>query len=84
MIDTEEAVELLGQSGTAETRVLLSQAGIQVADTVPTSSTGTPTVQVSNVYMENPENKIFCGWKRNLGLRALASVPNMQHFVKKT
>ncbi|XP_021935381.1 BRCA2-interacting transcriptional repressor EMSY isoform X4 [Zootermopsis nevadensis] len=45
VVTLEEAVELLGQSGTAETRVLLSQAGIQVADTVPTSSTGTPTVQ---------------------------------------
>jgi hypothetical protein len=49
---TEEAVELLGQSDTAETRALLSQAGIQVADTVPSShhitSAGTPAVQVSN------------------------------------
>jgi hypothetical protein len=48
---TEEAVELLGRSDTAETRALLSQAGIQVTDTVPSShqiaSSGTPPVQVS-------------------------------------
>jgi plasmid stability protein len=56
---TEEAVELLGHSDTAETRALLSQAGIQVADTVPSShqiaSSGTPALQVSkednpNIY----------------------------------
>jgi hypothetical protein len=51
MFGTEEAVELLGQSDTPETRALLSQAGIQVADSVPTShqvtSPGTPIVQVS-------------------------------------
>lgn len=56
---TEEAVELLGHSDTAETRALLSQAGIQVTDTVPSShqiaSSATPPVQVSkednpNIY----------------------------------
>jgi hypothetical protein len=45
-------VELLGQSDTAETRALLSQAGIQVTDTAPSShqvtSSGTPAVRVSN------------------------------------
>jgi hypothetical protein len=56
---TEEAVELLGHSDTAETRALLSQAGIQVTDTMPSShqvaSSGTAPVQVSkkdnlNIY----------------------------------
>jgi hypothetical protein len=53
----EEAVELLGRSDTAETRVLLSQAGIQVADTVPASSAGTPTVQVSNIYIKREKSR---------------------------
>lgn len=45
-------MELLGQSDTAETRALLSQAGIQVTDTVPSShqvtNSGTPAIRVSN------------------------------------
>lgn len=49
VVTLEEAVELLGHSDNAETRALLSQAGIQVADTVPSShqiaSSGTPPVQ---------------------------------------
>jgi hypothetical protein len=61
MFGTEEAVQLLGQSDTTEARVLLSQAGIQVADTVPASSAGTPTVQVSNIYIncEKSRNNIL-------------------------
>ncbi|PNF25978.1 hypothetical protein B7P43_G06364 [Cryptotermes secundus] len=37
VVTLEEAVELLGQSDTAETRALLTQAGIQVTETVPSS-----------------------------------------------
>ncbi|KAJ4445144.1 hypothetical protein ANN_06945 [Periplaneta americana] len=54
VVTLEEAVELLGQSDTAETRALLSQAGIQVTDSVPSShqvtSPGTSGGQNNNLH----------------------------------
>ncbi|PSN42864.1 hypothetical protein C0J52_16190 [Blattella germanica] len=55
VVTLEEAVELLGHSDTAETRALLSQAGIQVTEAIPSSNQeniSTTSLQSSNSTRE--------------------------------